>query len=382
VFSLGDEDTCLWDKFVRVKNEEQPHIQFWQEGKEILQNMQDRIQSTKSKLAADLLESQTEDIQVSKEDESGYRGDHRHCDHDSDSEYNDAESIGYYEDDEFGIGLEEMDNDYRMIDLRDLKRGQQMRKDDIINPRLSCKDSLFTHPTVGDTQPETQSNNAACFSSSNSDPVTQGFNHLLAFVSGATVDRRRDFRCEENSDVDMDSENNSSHNNQTNDCNFTISSEEWNMLGISPDFDNNHTIPTIKEVADRIAIEKGINLDRIQYVAYRIICSSFMLGVLNEGWDIRESTISELADVNNIDVERGVKEKIADRLREIGGKDQQIMFITGPAGAGKSTSLEVAQHFCFSFCRCIGYHWMIQHLGIRQHPPKHGLWRLPHSFLR
>jgi hypothetical protein len=33
------------------------------------------------------------------------------------------------------------------------------------------------------------------------------------------------------------------------------------------------------------------------------------------------------------------------------------MFITGPAGAGKSTSLEVAQHFCFSFCRCIGYHW-------------------------
>jgi hypothetical protein len=82
----------------------------------------------------------------SKEDESGYGGDHRHCHHDSDSEYNDAESIGYYEDEEFGTGLEEMDNDYQMIDLRDLKRSQQMRKNDIINPRLSCKDSLFTHP--------------------------------------------------------------------------------------------------------------------------------------------------------------------------------------------------------------------------------------------
>jgi hypothetical protein len=176
-------------------------------------------------------------------------------------------------------------------------------------------------------------------------------------VSGATVDRRRDFRREEDSGVDIDTENDGSHNNQTNDCNFTISSDEWDTLGISPDFDNNHTIPTMKEVADRIADEKGIHLYRIQYVVYRIICSSFMLGVLNEGWDIRESTISESAGVDNVDIERGVKEKIADKLREIGGKDQLLMFITGPAGAGKSTSLEVAQHFCFSFCRCIGYHW-------------------------
>ena len=41
----------------------------------------------------------------------------------------------------------------------------------------------------------------------------------------------------------------------------------------------------------------------------------------------------------------------------MGAKEQLLMFVTGPAGAGKSTALEVAQHFCFEFCRYVGENW-------------------------
>ncbi|KAL7521820.1 hypothetical protein ACHAWF_000293 [Thalassiosira exigua] len=33
------------------------------------------------------------------------------------------------------------------------------------------------------------------------------------------------------------------------------------------------------------------------------------------------------------------------------------MFVTGPAGAGKSTAIEVAQQFCFEFCRSMDIIW-------------------------
>lgn len=33
------------------------------------------------------------------------------------------------------------------------------------------------------------------------------------------------------------------------------------------------------------------------------------------------------------------------------------MFITGPAGAGKSTSISVAQKYCFEFCKAVGIAW-------------------------
>jgi H+/Cl- antiporter ClcA len=33
------------------------------------------------------------------------------------------------------------------------------------------------------------------------------------------------------------------------------------------------------------------------------------------------------------------------------------MFITGPAGAGKSTAITVAQSFCFEFCIAVGINW-------------------------
>jgi cytidylate kinase len=38
-------------------------------------------------------------------------------------------------------------------------------------------------------------------------------------------------------------------------------------------------------------------------------------------------------------------------LKELGAKEQLIMFVTGPAGSGKSTAIDVAQQFCFECCK-------------------------------
>ena len=42
-------------------------------------------------------------------------------------------------------------------------------------------------------------------------------------------------------------------------------------------------------------------------------------------------------------------EKVVGKLKELGAKEQLLMFVTGLAGAGKSTAIDVAQQFCFNF---------------------------------
>jgi type II secretory pathway predicted ATPase ExeA len=52
-----------------------------------------------------------------------------------------------------------------------------------------------------------------------------------------------------------------------------------------------------------------------------------------------------------------IKDKIIEKLKKLGAKEQLVMFITGPAGAGKSTAITVAQRFCFEFCNAVGVSW-------------------------
>ena len=41
----------------------------------------------------------------------------------------------------------------------------------------------------------------------------------------------------------------------------------------------------------------------------------------------------------------------------MGAESQLKMFVTGPAGAGKSTAINIAQKFCFEFCRALALPW-------------------------
>jgi hypothetical protein len=49
--------------------------------------------------------------------------------------------------------------------------------------------------------------------------------------------------------------------------------------------------------------------------------------------------------------------EIVKSLRARGGKEQLVMFLTGPAGSGKSTAMSVAEQFCYEFCVVVGVMW-------------------------
>ncbi len=50
-------------------------------------------------------------------------------------------------------------------------------------------------------------------------------------------------------------------------------------------------------------------------------------------------------------------EDIVQILKARGGQEQSLMFLTGPAGSGKSTAMRVAEQFCYEFCIAVGVMW-------------------------
>ena len=48
---------------------------------------------------------------------------------------------------------------------------------------------------------------------------------------------------------------------------------------------------------------------------------------------------------------------VVDLLRALGGREQLVLFLTGPAGAGKTTAVKLAQRFCFKFCNAVSIMW-------------------------
>ncbi len=45
------------------------------------------------------------------------------------------------------------------------------------------------------------------------------------------------------------------------------------------------------------------------------------------------------------------------KLEARGGQEQLLLFLTGPAGSGKSTAMRVAEKFCYEFCLAVGVMW-------------------------
>jgi ATP-dependent DNA helicase PIF1 len=53
-------------------------------------------------------------------------------------------------------------------------------------------------------------------------------------------------------------------------------------------------------------------------------------------------------------------QEIADIVRKLearGGQEQLLLFLTGPAGSGKSTAMRMAEQFCYEFCMAVGVMW-------------------------
>jgi hypothetical protein len=102
----------------------------------------------------------------------------------------------------------------------------------------------------------------------------------------------------------------------------------------------------------RIQKDWGVTLDKKQVMAYDIICCTFLIDILREcsGNNLLRSIADVINHTKNISDERRIHEKLKAR----GGEDSLRMFLTGPAGAGKTTAIKAAQRYCHEFCQTSG----------------------------
>ena len=110
---------------------------------------------------------------------------------------------------------------------------------------------------------------------------------------------------------------------------------------------NKFSTPTLSGIARKVAKVEKLKLDHKQYIAYEMICCSFLLGLINDG-EKKGTRLSECLDLCLEDCSRKKKD-LTEELHARSGEEQLRMFLTGPAGAGKSTAVKVAQRFCFEF---------------------------------
>ena len=358
VFSVSETDGTLWNKFQRILHQSQSvHLNtdnFFPYGIRILQNMQDVIQSGKCRVPADLLDSETV-----LRTENGHNENSSELDEDSVcSEYSDGVSL-----DEFFLGE---CNDYSHYseeadcNKRDLNIFKQQCKrllpNSIINTRVDVKSSILSRSQNGDSEIALDNDANVLVSARHSYRENESkYKTLLGFVVGSLLNN--EYGIQEISDS-----NDEYHSSDTSDTlihDDYLGDIDWEMFGFSNVF-NDNDVPTMKSIAERVKMDSNITLDRIQYVAYEIICSSFMLNMIHEGWNYKTNSSMDFGVTNDEQEDPSLQKTrklVIERLKTIGAKKQLLMFVTGPAGAGKSTSITVAQKFCYEFCRCLGVKW-------------------------
>ena len=91
-------------------------------------------------------------------------------------------------------------------------------------------------------------------------------------------------------------------------------------------------------------------MDKKQYMTYEVMCCSFLLGIFGEGHDKDSNLWSHLGRTFTEQQDNLDMALLIEQLKVHGAQDQLLMFLTGPVGAGKSTSMKVVGRFCFEFC--------------------------------
>ncbi len=115
-------------------------------------------------------------------------------------------------------------------------------------------------------------------------------------------------------------------------------------------------IPTLPQIAQKVARLEKTQLDEKQYIAYEMIACTFLLGLVNNGSDKNTKLGAYLQQTMGIATTADANDVIK-KLKARGGRDQLLMFLNGPAGSGKITSMKIAQQFCYEFCIAVGIMW-------------------------
>jgi hypothetical protein len=122
----------------------------------------------------------------------------------------------------------------------------------------------------------------------------------------------------------------------------------------SDDINSTNRVPTLAGIAQKMAREKGMRLDKEQFRAYEMLSCTFLLDIIcKESQNLEDRVVEALG----MDEEGSDLQKLIGALKARGGKEQLRFFLTGLAGAGKSNGLTVAQVFCFEFCKATGIPW-------------------------
>ena len=106
-----------------------------------------------------------------------------------------------------------------------------------------------------------------------------------------------------------------------------------------------------------VAREEGIVLDEKQYIMYEVLVCKCLLDLIDKKKLDGESALAQKLS-RELDTTRSENmDEVTKILKARGGREQLIMFVTGLAGAGKSTAINVARRFCFEFCKAVSVMW-------------------------
>jgi len=105
-------------------------------------------------------------------------------------------------------------------------------------------------------------------------------------------------------------------------------------------------IPSLSDIARKVALVEGKVLDEKQYITYEIVSCTFLLSLIRDGCDASTTLGKYLAQTltgsNTVNTSN-----LVQQLKARGGQDQLLMYLTGAAGAGKSTAVKVRIVFVF-----------------------------------
>ena len=292
---------------------------FCQSGFEVLRNIEEREAASKARSAEEPLKTKTT-YQLDEDDDWQERTNR--------NDDTNATDLALYDEDE----ERQIDDDYQT--LTNFSQRTRRTNDYLIDPSTMKRSHLI--PARLDAKKasllasETDETNTTLQNLPGQQPLGQihqvrahpSYPTLLTFISGTLVGGNYD-------DI-IDQEEASS--NQEGDI-----FEGMNVI-------REQMIPTLIGVARKVSLEEGKQLDKKQFIAYEIIACSFLLSLVEDG-----------VGFDMIDSEH--RNEVIKRLKDRGGQGQLIMFLTGFAGAGKSTCIKIAQRFCYEFCRAVGAAW-------------------------
>jgi hypothetical protein len=94
---------------------------------------------------------------------------------------------------------------------------------------------------------------------------------------------------------------------------------------------------------------------------YEMIACTFLLSLVKDGNDSSTTLFTSLQKTVGKNPSSETIKDIVDKLQAKGSQEQLIMFLTGPAGSGKSTDARVAEQFCYEFVLLLVSCGVIQH---------------------